>query len=111
MLAASTTGATAGGRLPDKIDSLIERVAVYAGGVLISNGFNQYNVLCHAKDVLYSNKCSSVTGHPECVRTVSYVDGGGDGALSSLGFVCSFKKSFGLQKNLAKFAQIQGFEL
>ena len=48
---------------------------------MVSHGFNQYNVLRHAKDVLYGNKCSSVTGHPECVRTVSYVDGGGDGAV------------------------------
>ena len=81
MFAASTTGATAGGRLPNKIDSLIERYALYAGGVLVSHGYNQYNVLRHAKDVLQGNKCSSVTGHPECVRTVSYVDGGGNGAV------------------------------
>ena len=81
MFSASTTGATAGGRLPNKIDSLIERYALYAGGVLVSHGYNQYNVLRHAKDVLQGNKCSSVTGHPECVRTVSYVDGGGNGAV------------------------------
>ena len=66
MFSASTTGTTAGGRLPNKIDSLIERYALYAGGVLVSHGYNQYNVLRHAKDVLQGNKCSSVTGHPEC---------------------------------------------
>ena len=41
MFSASTTGATAGGRLPNKIDSLIERYALYAGGVLVSHGYNQ----------------------------------------------------------------------
>ena len=51
MFSASTTGATPGGRLPNKIDSLIERYALYAGGVLVSHGYNQYNVLRHAKDV------------------------------------------------------------
>ena len=56
MFSASTTGATAGGRLPNKIDSLIERYALYAGGVLVSHGYNQYNVLRHAKDVLQGNK-------------------------------------------------------
>ena len=45
------------------------------------HGFNQYNVLRTAKDVLYGHKCSTVTGHPDCVRTVSYVDGGGNGAI------------------------------
>lgn len=71
---AETEGSSAGGRLPNKIDSLIERVAVYMGGVLVQNNFNKYNVLRHAKDALQGDKCSSVMGHPEIVREVSYHD-------------------------------------
>ena len=44
MFSASTTGATAGGRLPNKIDSLVERYALYAGGVLVSHGYNQVRI-------------------------------------------------------------------
>ena len=44
MFSASTTGATAGGRLPNKIGSLIERYALYAGGVLVSHGYNQVRI-------------------------------------------------------------------
>ena len=71
---AETEGSSAGGRLPNKIDSLIERVAVYMGGVLVQNNFNKYNVLRHAKDALQGDKCSSLMGHPEIVREVSYHD-------------------------------------
>ena len=71
---AETEGSSAGGRLPNKIDSLIERVAVYMGGVLVQNNFNKYNVLRHAKDALQGDKCSSVMGHPEIVREISYHD-------------------------------------
>jgi len=71
---AATAGTTAGGRLPNKIDSLIERVAVYMGGVLVQNNFNKYNVLRHAKDAIMGDKCSSMMGHPEIVREVSYHD-------------------------------------
>ena len=78
MFSASTTGTNAGGRLPPRIDSLIERVAVYAGGVLLSHGFNAYNVLQHAKAVYHGEKLNSVTGHTEA-RRVSYVDGLGSG--------------------------------
>jgi len=62
-------------RLPAKIDSLIERVEVSAGGVQLSQGLNFYNVLRHAKDALYGNKNSATLGHPEMVRNISYVDG------------------------------------
>ena len=44
LFSASTTGTNAGGRLP-RAEQLIERYAIYAGGVLLSHGFNQYNVL------------------------------------------------------------------
>jgi hypothetical protein len=66
--------ASAGGRLPNKIDSLIERVAIYMGGVLVQNNFNRYNVLRHAKDAIQGNKCPAALGHPEIVREVSYHD-------------------------------------
>ena len=45
----ANTGTNKGGRLPNDISSLIERVAVYMGGVLVQNSFNQYNTLVHAK--------------------------------------------------------------
>jgi hypothetical protein len=66
--------ATAGGRLPNKIDSLISRVAVYMGGVLVQNNFNNYNVLRHAKDAIEGDKCPALHGHPEIVRATSYHD-------------------------------------
>jgi len=72
---ASTAGSTAGGRLPNKIDSLIERVEVSVGGVQLSAGSNYYNVLCHAKQALMGSKCDAVLGHPEIVQAKSYVDG------------------------------------
>jgi hypothetical protein len=71
---AETEGSSAGGRLPNKIDSLIERIAVYMGGVLVGNNHNKYNVLRHAKDSIQGDKCSSVMGHPEIVRAKSYHD-------------------------------------
>ena len=43
MFSASCTGANEGGRLPPKSDSLIERVSLYAGWVLVQHGYNQYN--------------------------------------------------------------------
>ena len=59
--------ATANGthaRLPNKIDSLIERVEVAFGGVQVAAGNNYYNVLRHAKDALMGDKCDPVLGHP-----------------------------------------------
>jgi hypothetical protein len=80
---ASTTGTCA--RLPPNISSLVERVAVYAGGVLIQNNFNGYNTLVKAKESLCGSKCNTVCGskcntalgHPEMVRAVSYHSGNG----------------------------------
>ena len=64
-----------GGRLPPKIESLIDRIEISAGGVTLAQGFNGYNLLAHAKQNLMGNKCDSVLGHPEMVRAKSYVDG------------------------------------
>ena len=74
----ATTSSSAGGslaRLPDGIDSLVERVEVSCGGVQLSAGANYYNVLCHAKRALMDKHPDVVLGHPEVVRLTSYVDG------------------------------------
>ena len=73
----ATTNDGNGARLPAKIDTLIERVEVTAGGIQLSQGLNMYNVLRHAKDAIHGSKTNSVCGHPEIVRTKSYVDGFG----------------------------------
>lgn len=74
---AKTTTAGQGARLPAKIDTLIERVEVTAGGVQLSQGLNNYNVLRHAKDALLGSKTNSVCGHPDIIRTVSPLDSKG----------------------------------
>ena len=66
--------AAAGGRLPAKIDTLVDRVEVACGGVQLSAGANFYNVLRHAKDALEGDKTNPVLGHPDIVRAKSYVD-------------------------------------
>ena len=72
---AQCTGAAAGGRLPPKIDSLINRVTISAGGMPLAQGSSLYNVFRHAKDALTKNHTDSVVGHPEMVRQTSYVTG------------------------------------
>lgn len=72
---AKTTATGQGARLPAKIDTLIERVEVTAGGIQLSQGLNYYNVLRHAKDALLGDKTNSVCGHPDIIRTISPVDG------------------------------------
>ena len=60
-----------GGRIPNDVASFIERVSIYAGGVLVQNGFQGYNVLTHAKASLLGSKCNPTLGHPEICRLVS----------------------------------------
>ena len=74
---ATTSENATGARLPAKIDTLIERVEVTAGGIQLSQGLNLYNVLRHAKDAVLGDKSNSVCGHPDIFRNVSYVDGSG----------------------------------
>ena len=74
MFSAQTLGATLG-RLPNKIDSLIENVAIYAGGVLIQNNFAQYGLLRHVKDGLMGDRTNPTIGHPEMCRLTSYHNG------------------------------------
>ena len=57
--------------LPPDFSSLIERVSVYVGGVLVANGFNGYNTLVHTKAALQGSKCGPL-GHPEMVRHRRY---------------------------------------
>jgi len=60
--------------LPNDISSLIERVSVYIGGVLVANGFNGYNTLVHGKAALQGYKCGMLS-HPEMVRKINYHQG------------------------------------
>lgn len=70
----SSSGATSLARLPDGIESLIDRVEVSCGGVQLSAGANYYNVLCKAKKALMDKHSDPVLGHPEIVRSRSYVN-------------------------------------
>jgi hypothetical protein len=67
--------AAQGGRLPAKIETVVERVEVSVGGIQLSAGSNFYNVLAHAKQALMGDKSDPILGHPDVVRTISYVDG------------------------------------
>lgn len=83
--------------LPNDISSLIERVSVYIGGVLVANGFNGYNTLVHGKAALQGYKCGTLS-HPEMLRKINYhsgittaiVDGSGEAITDSDGlyFYC-----------------------
>ncbi len=65
----SASGTTTG--LTNNLSSSIERLAVYMGGVLVQNGFQQYNTLVHAKAAVAGSKCGSLA-HPEICRKKSY---------------------------------------
>lgn len=67
--------AAAGGRLPNGLYKLVERVAIYMGGTLVQNNFQSYNLYMTAKESLEGSKCDSVLGHPEIVRSKPYHDG------------------------------------
>ncbi len=72
---ANAGSATAGGRLPP-INELLERIEVSVGGVVLSQGTNFVNVLNAVCKALDDNEYDdAVTGHPEVVRTKSYVNG------------------------------------
>lgn len=65
-------------RLPNKIESLINRVEVSVGGVAVSAGANFYNVLAHAKSVIDGDYDDAGLNHPEIITTGAdnnYVDG------------------------------------
>jgi hypothetical protein len=71
------------GRLPNKIDSLVERVEVTFGGVQVSAGNNMYNVLRHAKDALMGDSTDPMLGHPEVVREKSYHNASGTDGITN----------------------------
>lgn len=75
--------ASRGGRLPNDISSLIDRVELSSGGVQIAQGMNGYNTFMQMKKSVVTDKCDMALGHPEIVRATSYVDGGGSWAAGS----------------------------
>lgn len=65
-------------RLPNMMESLLNRVEVTIGGVAVSSGCNFYNVLCHAKQVVDRSRNDAGQNHPEIITTGGangYVDG------------------------------------
>ena len=85
---AEIESATGYGRLPNKIDSLIERVEVTFGGVQVASGNNYYNVLRHAKDAIMGDKTDTVLGHPDVVRAVKYAGADMTGVLENKSKYC-----------------------
>jgi hypothetical protein len=71
----TTTNGTDAGSIPASTSSLIDRLALYAGGVLVQNGHQNYHILRHAKYALCGSKDNPTLEHPEFVRKVSYHDG------------------------------------
>jgi hypothetical protein len=67
----ATSGGTAAS-LPNGTHSLIERIAVYAGGYLVGNGYQGYNVLCQAKKAICGDMTNPALEHSEMVRAISY---------------------------------------
>lgn len=77
--------ASAGGRLPAKATSLIDRVEISAGGQMIQQGFNSQNVFHHVRDALCEyNNSDHVLSHPYVIRSNSYVDGFGSSGTAIL---------------------------
>ena len=75
MIANVTTGGS-GARIPAKINSLIDRVSLEAGGVTIDGASMQrYGLLCHAKAVHEGSKDGPLS-HAQMVRERSYHNGG-----------------------------------
>ena len=67
--------AAQGGRLPaGGLKSLIERVEVSMGGVVLSQGTNNTHVLSAVKNAIMEDCEDSVLGHPEFIRQTSYVN-------------------------------------
>ena len=65
---ATTSGCAAaeGCRLPNKIETMINRVSVSVGGVEVASGCNFYNVLCHTKAVVDGDWSSDAgMNHPK----------------------------------------------
>eukprot|EP00966_Prymnesium_polylepis_P222688 5151391-Prymnesium_polylepis.8 len=80
---AAITSSGGHGRLPNKIDSLVDRVEVTFRGVQVSAGNNFYNVLRHAKGALMGDYTDPMLGHPEVVRLKSYHTSAGTDGITS----------------------------
>jgi len=83
IFGAKTVGGTVS-RLPNKIDSLIERYSVEAGGLTIAQGFPQYNTVKHVKAIVTESwgknkSLTTSTSHENIPRKRSDVT---DGALT-----------------------------
>ena len=65
---ATTGGHNAGARLPAKIESLVERISVEAGGVQLNSACNGWNVIRNMKDCVLGSVTPALTGHPSAVR-------------------------------------------
>ncbi len=72
-LKATVAGTTA--RLPNGIQSLIQRVEILAGGVQLAQGVQYYNTLVKVKEALCDKLCNPVAGHPDIIRNVNPLDG------------------------------------
>ena len=81
---AITAGSGRGGRLPQDLSSILDRVELASGGVQIAQGMNGYNNFVNMKKAVVCDKCDPTLGHPEMVRVKSYVDGFGSAGTASL---------------------------
>ena len=72
-LKAVVAGTTA--RLPNGISSLVQRVEILAGGVLLSQGVQYYNTLVKLKEALCESMANPVAGHPDIIRLNNPLDG------------------------------------
>ena len=72
-LKATVAGTTA--RLPNGIQSLIQRVEILAGGVQLAQGVQYYNTLVKVKEALCDSTANPVAGHPDIVRNGNPLDG------------------------------------
>jgi len=69
-------------RLPPRADSLIESYSVVMGGITVFDSGVHYNSLCHLYGKFTEeHMLDFALGHPEMVRYLSYVDGGGNGLI------------------------------
>jgi len=92
--ASTTSGAVApvGCRLPNKIETMINRVSVQIGGVEVAAGCNFYNLLCHVKDIVDGNWSDDYgMNHPTIISgaqaNLNYVSGNILTAEEVTGFV------------------------
>lgn len=95
---ATTSGTTAGARLPADLSTMLSRVEVSVGGVQLSAGSNFYSALNSAKRALMEDYCDPVLSHPEMVRTQSYVDDSAITGTNNEVYVSDGKPLFSISK-------------